>query len=176
MNFKYRQLLFAITFYTLSSMAFENPWEGHSDFEGLNQKINLSFPLKGKSLRILVDLISYEGFKGNVSSREEVGNEIFCDFQLKEDHMKKVLIKRGRELLVESVEGYLASDLEISRVGVILNFAEKTLQGEKNPFDFLICIRNQQRDQIPEGWTLEKEAFFDSKEIRALLSGKVEIN
>jgi hypothetical protein len=176
MKFKYRQFFYALTFFSLSGLAAENPWEGNLDFEGLNEKINLSFPLKGKSLRIVSDLISYEGYKGNVSSREEIGNELFCDFQLKEDHMKKVLIKGGRELMVENVEGYLASDLEISRVGVVFKFAEKTLQGEKNPFDFLICIRNQQRDQIPEGWTLEREAFFDRDEIVALVSKKIDFN
>lgn len=164
----------AISF-AVSLCAFAGPWDGHESFDALQSSIQQAFPLKGRVIDFQAILASNEGYRGVIAERSNVGDEFFCDFQLRKDFGMPVLINTKQAVQIIDVQPYLGADQEQSRVGVFLKLADKSENGVENPIDLVACIRNQQRDQIEEGWTLTKESSFSLEDINILLKGIAEI-
>lgn len=155
-----------------ASAGYASPWQGHNNYEEMVAAVQRAFPLVGAEIAFQSELRSYGGHKGTIAQTEKVGDDFFCDFQLREDFEAQVTIVQNSPVKITRVEPYMPADQEVSRVGVYLHLAETTVTGGSNPIELVVCIRNQHRDQIDEGWTLTKETSFTPYDISELLRGK----
>lgn len=168
-----RLLLTVILAFATNPLHAKSPWAGHHNFEELRTSINNSFPVIGHVLQIHKNLVSHEGHRGEITHESKIGDEFFCDFQLRTNHETRVEIVLTHGSTITEIEPYLGADQEISRVGVIFKLSSTLTSGENNPLELVACIRNQQRDQFEGGWTLDQETNFDLNDLKRLSKDKI---